>query len=219
MENDLNISQETLALLIDEHKYEINKLRETRGRLVVKEYGPWQVVNYNGKIALQSEDFTHDVTLYIAGDFYDTEQRLAYATNLCNKLNSIKRKNMEYTEISCMLNDVFVKVENSSDELKFYREDGSFVRFYHSQDCCECVEIEEIIGDLSDLVGTPILVAEERVNPEDSKSTRYESSTWTFYEFRTINGSVTVRWLGTSNGYYSESVYWYDSRDNNRSKW
>ena len=57
---------------------------------------------------------------------------------------------------------------------------------------------------MDDLVGTPLLVAEERVN--NGTNDGYDSCTWTFYEFRTIKGSVTVRWYGTSNGYYSESV-------------
>jgi len=86
----------------------------------------------------------------------------------------------------------------------------------HRQDCCESVWIEEIIGDLDDLVGSEILEAEEVSNKDDPPPERYqpdpedewdsgpESYTWTFYKLGTMKGHVTIRWYGTSNGYYSE---------------
>lgn len=101
---------------------------------------------------------------------------------------------------------VSVLANDDSDELTFTTTDGEQFRMYHSQDCCESVRLAEVIGDLDDLVGSPILEAEE-VSSEGEPAPEYaDSYTWTFYKFGTIKGSVTLRWLGESNGYYSESV-------------
>lgn len=61
---------------------------------------------------------------------------------------------------------------------------------------------------MDDLVGSPLLQAEEvsADDPEDYPDYDQEYHTWAFYKFATIKGSVTLRWLGESNGYYSEEV-------------
>ena len=95
------------------------------------------------------------------------------------------------------------RIAQSDDEMTFFLTETNYVKFYHEQDCCESVYIEDVCGDLNDLVESEILEAEEVTQEAEQE---YESGTWTFYKFRTAKGSVTVRWLGTSNGYYSEAV-------------
>lgn len=95
------------------------------------------------------------------------------------------------------------------DEIIFETEDGKKYRMYHPQDCCESVSVEDICGNLDNLIGTPILKAtedESDQNPEGVKPEGQDSFTWTFYNFSTVKGDVTIRWYGESNGYYSESV-------------
>jgi len=100
---------------------------------------------------------------------------------------------------------VSAEVENDKgeDRLVFVTTDGWKVTLCHWQDCCEFVRIEDITGELSDLIGTPILMAEEASQTDPNAC---ESSTWTFYKLATVNGYATIRWVGESNGYYSESV-------------
>jgi hypothetical protein len=67
------------------------------------------------------------------------------------------------------------------------------------------------VGDLRDLLNSPITLAEESVssgeNPEGTIRENHDDSfTWTFYKFATIKGYVDIRFYGESNGYYSESV-------------
>lgn len=110
-----------------------------------------------------------------------------------------------------MIGRVFTSVVGGigDDQLTFTCAEGDFV-LYHSQDCCESVRIEDITGDLQDLIGSPILMAEESISSETPEGHKHEyepeSQTWTFYKLATIKGYVDIRWLGTSNGYYSESV-------------
>jgi hypothetical protein len=104
--------------------------------------------------------------------------------------------------------------KNENEELIFYTDDNKIYRMYHEQDCCESVYIEDICGDLSDLIGMPIVMAEEVVEEGKAKDEWDESSTWTFYKFATVKGYVTIRWYGTSNGYYSESVDFVDITNN-----
>lgn len=90
-----------------------------------------------------------------------------------------------------------------SDRIEFDCADGSRFAMFHDQDCCEHVELAEVIGDASDVIGVPIIAASERSSRGDTPD---GTATWTFYELRTIRGTVTLRWIGESNGYYSESV-------------
>ena len=104
---------------------------------------------------------------------------------------------------------VLKSVDVHDDSIYFYTNDNEIFKMYHEQDCCECVNLEDIAGEIDWLIGSPILVAEERTNCFDDKKEStgdHESFTWTFYEIATLKGAVTIRWYGDSNGYYSESV-------------
>jgi hypothetical protein len=115
-------------------------------------------------------------------------------------------------DVKDLVGQICTSVEqNAYDEIIFTLKGGRQYHLYHRDDCCESVTIEDICGDLAYLVGAPILMAEESSDsdwPSNVPQPEYppESYTWTFYKFATIKGYVTIRWYGTSNGYYSERV-------------
>ena len=122
---------------------------------------------------------------------------------------------MERKQITDLLGKTIIKIvgmEEGSECIYIYTSDGAVYEMYHEQDCCESVSIDDVCGDVDDLVGVPLLVAEERTsndNPENvsEEIIRYQDSfTWTFYHFATSKGYLDLRWYGESNGYYSESV-------------
>lgn len=108
-----------------------------------------------------------------------------------------------------------VRLERDLDDVVFDRlmiqmSDGTTAMFQHHQDCCENVYIEDVEGDFMDLIGRPLVVAEEAshsAKQADGELGRWcDSETWTFYRFASDKGMIVVRWMGSSNGYYGESV-------------
>lgn len=101
-----------------------------------------------------------------------------------------------------------VTVDTDRSEILFYSECGRMFIMVHDQDCCETVTIDDICGDITDIVGSPIVKAMESTSI--GSDPLQDSETWTFYKIDTIKGGVTIRWYGTSNGYYSESASFYE---------
>jgi len=98
----------------------------------------------------------------------------------------------------------------ASDEEAVIETDRGKLRFFHQQDCCERVNLADGGDELPGIVGKAIVLIEELSNdgapvPNGGYGPP-ESYTWTFYRIVTSGPDVTLRWLGESSGYYSESV-------------
>ena len=114
-------------------------------------------------------------------------------------------KNYKEYKIEDILGRTIKKIEHNEDEFVMTLENGDVAQLYHIQNCCESVTLADISGDVEDLLHSPLTMATMEENTEaEPESDSY--ATWTFYKFATINGYVTLRFVGESNGYYSESV-------------
>jgi hypothetical protein len=114
----------------------------------------------------------------------------------------------EATIYNKLIGKAVKSAQATGDEFEIQFNDGSSVFLYHAQDCCESVTIEDICGDVSDMIDGVINEFECVTNSDDLMGKDiYESSfTWSFYKISTNKGGIVIRWFGESNGYYSETV-------------
>ncbi len=137
-------------------------------------------------------------------------------------------------ELNELVGKIVTEIKSEHNEVIFTCSDNSMYKLCHYQDCCESVCIDDINGDLVDLIGSPITLAEEvsnepfqkEFNESFTEKNEYgsvtnkngdyqpESHMWTFYKFATVKGYVDIRWYGESNGYYSESVEFVKADEN-----
>lgn len=109
--------------------------------------------------------------------------------------------------ISEFLNKTMVNIEViDKKQIIFTCSNGEQYAMEHEPISWEEVWLEDIDGNLDNLLNTPILLAEEVYERGTNDGGTY---TWTFYKFASAKGYVTLRWYGESNGYYSEDVYIY----------
>lgn len=129
--------------------------------------------------------------------------------------------------LDCIVGQNILKIITPSDILEEYGENADvfdevklavelsdgILYFIHEQDCCEDVYLDDGLEDLKSMVGEKILNAYEAkssdaVVPADAleSATVYDSYTYTFYNISTAKHDTCLRFIGISNGYYSEDM-------------
>ena len=118
----------------------------------------------------------------------------------------------EDTEVSNSLDEIVGEtldcvegLEQDSEQVIFVTKSGKAIKLHHEQDCCECVDLNDFENDVENFDGAKVLSFEE-VSCQEFETSYSDTQTWTFYKLETNRGGLWMRWLGESNGYYSENV-------------
>ncbi|NCC70674.1 hypothetical protein EOM09_03765 [bacterium] len=131
------------------------------------------------------------------------------------KIEKIYFENEEISNFKNLIGKTLIKIvkvmnaENENDGLLFITSENEKYILIHFQDCCEDVYLESITGDIKDVLNFPVIKADVIENSADAD---YGSVTYSFYEIATMKGTITIRFNGYSNGFYSESVGFYKIR-------
>ena len=114
------------------------------------------------------------------------------------------------TTLKPLLGEIITNIEGASSDktyVVFSLANGKRFGMSHRQDCCEYVAVHSVVGELQNIIDSPVLSALEiEGDPAGVEYSGSESHTFTTFRITTAKGTVEIRWLGESNGYYSENV-------------
>lgn len=119
---------------------------------------------------------------------------------------------MTKEQFESLAGEVLTNIDISADAGDDHRimlttQTGRQIVIEHDQDCCEYVKIESVVGDPQSLIGKAIVRVNVDERPQGDPKPEYADSwTWTIIELGVTGETVLLRWIGESNGYYSESV-------------
>ena len=148
-----------------------------------------------------------DFTVTINSITVDLGKQFSYqhVADEVRRIYRLKHPQTAINEFSQLTGHTIISVSVTDDTFTVTLSDGRKFQLYHEQDCCESVYLEDVTGHTDDLLNVPIINA--IVTVADDEFTEYgDVCQWTFYHLFTAKGGVTLRWLGSSNGYYSIAV-------------
>lgn len=112
---------------------------------------------------------------------------------------------MKRVDAKTLVGEVLTHVDVLGEEgIMLTTESGRRIKIYHEQDCCEHVRIVGTDGEWKDLYGKVIDEVDHKAVQSDVALC--ESKTDSTLTFKAGYKTVISRWIGESNGYYSESV-------------
>ena len=117
----------------------------------------------------------------------------------------LKRKHVEFSALVGEVLDA-VDIDREENQILLTTRSGRRFVVYHEQDCCEQVQIVGQDGSFDKLIGKPLIEARDFAVDTGESEGDYDSQTTTTLVFRVDDQTVISRWIGDSNGYYSESV-------------
>lgn len=125
---------------------------------------------------------------------------------LCQKSPERLVFNLFWEQIEDLRGATLVSCEQVGDrEIHFKTTTGQHFILGHRSNCCETVYIQDICGDLNDLVGSPLIESYESSSNDDDRYCH-----WTFYILTTHKGSITIRFNGEGDSYYYslKAAFW-----------
>jgi hypothetical protein len=117
----------------------------------------------------------------------------------------IRRRHVEFSDLVGEVLEA-VDIDGGENQILLTTRSGRKFLVYHEQDCCETVQIVGQDGNFDNLIGKPLIEARDFAVDTGETESDYDSQTTTTLVFRVDDQTVISRWIGDSNGYYSESV-------------
>jgi len=116
-----------------------------------------------------------------------------------------------------IISEITLKTDdNNYEQLIFKTESGKIFKMFHENDCCEIVYLEDVIGGrLTDLLGETVVDVDIKTNSiKNNKNTEIYIEYY-FYEIKTNENTITLRWYGDSE-YYSAYVDFEEITENSQ---